>query len=51
MWLTGQLVRDHKTIGDFRKLSKTTMGFTQTKAAGDEIMDKDTAGDDSDPER
>ena len=64
MWLTGQLVPDHKTIGDFRKdtgaaicapgsscFAGLWICLPRGKAAGDEIVDKDAAGDDSDPER
>ena len=66
MWLMGQLVPDHKTVGDFRKdtgeaickvcarsscFAGLWICLPRGKAAGDEIVDKDAAGDDSDPER
>ena len=64
MWLTGQLLPDHKTIGDFRKgiqpfvrcapgsscFAGLWICLPRGKAAGDEIVDKDAAGDNRDAE-
>ena len=67
MWLTGRLVPDHKTMGDFHKDNGAAIcnvcaavhhallgsGFISPrgKAAGDKIMHKDADDDDRGPER